>query len=132
MAPPPTSMRPDVFTADPPTLLASHCPDCDTKAFPPRDACPSCGEPTEKRTALSREGRIYSYTVVRQAPPGLPTPYILAYVDLPRDDIRVMSRIEGFAPDTVRIGAAVRLGARPADGVDDESLMFAFGPEESS
>ncbi|MGW4204876.1 Zn-ribbon domain-containing OB-fold protein [Streptomyces sp. NPDC004726] len=131
MTPPLASSRPDVFTADPPTLLASHCRACQATAFPPRDACPSCGDATEERTALSRAGEIYSYTVVRQAPPGLPVPYVLAYVDLPGDGVRVMSRLEGFDPDAVRIGAAVRLGTRPADG-DDASLMFAFLPEEPS
>jgi uncharacterized OB-fold protein len=123
-----TSFRPDVFEADPPALLGSACTSCARKAFPPRDVCPSCGavdggEPVR----LSTDGVIYSFTVVRQAPPGLETPYVLGYVDLPADEVRVMSRIEGLAPEDVEIGLPVRLVAR-ADERDTEraSLMFAF------
>ncbi|GGJ60540.1 Zn-ribbon domain-containing OB-fold protein [Streptomyces brasiliensis] len=126
------SLRPDVFTTDPPTLLASWCTGCRTKAFPPRDICPSCGSISDDRVPLSRHGEIYSYAVVRQAPSGLATPYVLAYVDLPEDEVRVMSRVDGFEPDAVRIGAAVRLGARPVDDAGDGSVMFVFRAEEAS
>ncbi|AGP61401.1 Zn-ribbon domain-containing OB-fold protein [Streptomyces rapamycinicus] len=126
------SFRPDVFTADPPTLLASHCRDCGNKAFPPRDVCPSCGAPSGDQVPLSRRGEIYSYAVVRQAPPGLATPYVLAYIDLPEDEVRVLARVEGIAPDVVRVGTTVELGTRPVDNPDDTSVMFVFRAEEAS
>lgn len=121
------SFRPDVFRADPPTLLGSQCGSCGRKAFPPREVCPSCGEADHSdRVQLSRAGRIYSYTVVRQAPPGLTTPYVLGYVDLPDDDVRVMSRIEGGQDGEIRIGAPVVLGACSGEKSAQPGRMFVF------
>ncbi|PXY27700.1 Zn-ribbon domain-containing OB-fold protein [Prauserella muralis] len=121
------SFRPDVFRAEPPTLLGSHCGSCGRKAFPPREVCPSCGEPSlGDPVELSRQGRIYSYTVVRQAPPGLSTPYVLGYVDLPDDGVRVMSRIESVRDGDVRIGAPVALDAREDPGQPEPKRMFVF------
>ncbi len=122
------SFRPDVFTADPPTLLGSHCPSCGGRAFPFRAVCPRCGALDVAETVgLSTDGVIYSFTVVRQAPPGLETPYVLGYVDLPADEVRVMARIEGVTPEDVAIGQPVRLVARPDERAEVEgTVMFAF------
>jgi uncharacterized OB-fold protein len=123
------SFRPDVFESDPPALLGSLCASCARKAFPPRDVCPSCGALDRARPArLSARGVIYSFTIVRQAPPGLATPYVLAYVDLPEDEVRVLSRIEGLAPEDVEIGLPVRLVTRVDER--DQALMFAFEYDE--
>lgn len=128
-----TSFRPDVFLADPPTLLGSACTVCYGRAFPPRDVCPHCGAvDTGEGVRLSTTGVVYSFTVVRQAPPGLKTPYVLAYVDLLDDELRVMARLEGFEPEEVEIGLPVRLVGRP-DERDSEggTVMFAFEREEA-
>ncbi len=123
-----TSFRPDVFAADSPTLLGSRCTACGRKAFPHREVCPTCGALDAAETVeLSKDGRIYSFTVVRQAPPGLETPYVLGYVDLPADEVRVMSRIEGVTPEDVAIGQSVTLTARRDERAEDEdTVMFAF------
>jgi scaffold protein (connect acetoacetyl-CoA thiolase and HMG-CoA synthase) len=120
------SFRPDVFEADPPALLGSSCTSCGRRAFPPRDVCPECGAvDAAEPVRLSRTGVVYSFTVVRQAPPGLQTPYVLAYVDLPGDEVRVMARVEA---DDVDIGSPVRLVARPDERAPGR-VMFAFEPD---
>jgi uncharacterized OB-fold protein len=128
------SFRPDVFVADPPTLLAGRCPDCGCKAFPVRESCPACGSDQDaEQLTLSGNGEVYSYTIVRQAPAGLPTPYVLAYVDLPDDSIRVMSRLDGVDPATVTIGMPVQLTAVQAGEppvAPEDPWMFAFRPRE--
>ena len=60
------------------------------------------------------------------------TPYVLAYVDLPDDKLRIMTRLEGLEPDEVEIGLPVRLVSRP-DERDSEggTVMFAFEHEEA-
>lgn len=128
-----TSFRPDVFRADPPTLLGSGCTSCGQRTFPPRDVCPSCGaldgaEPCD----LSRQGTVYSFTIVRQAPEGLETPYILGYVDLPEDRVRVMSRIEGIEPDELEIGMPVVLQARPNPTGDGSIFAFQYRSAEEA
>lgn len=122
------SFRPDVFDADPPALLGSRCTTCARKAFPPRDVCPHCGAVDRAEPVrLTGEGVVYSFTVVRQAPPGLDMPYVLGYVDLPEHDVRVMSRIEGVDPDRVGIGMPVHLVSRPDErDAEHATVMFAF------
>lgn len=124
----PTSFRPDVFEADPPALLGSRCTQCARKAFPARDVCPGCGAVDQSEAVrLSGQGVIYSFTVVRQAPPGLETPYVLGYVDLLEDEVRVMSRIEGLDPAEVDIGLPVQLVTRVDERAEEgETVMFAF------
>src|SRR4051812_40321210 len=122
------SFRPDVFRADPPTLLGSICAACSRKAFPPRDVCPWCNAAVDEAVpvALSAQGEVYSFTIVRQAPPGLPVPYVLAYVDLLDDDVRVMARVEGVEPEALEIGTPVVLGARADERSADDAAMFVF------
>lgn len=122
------SFRPDVFAIDPPALLGSACTKCSRRTFPARDVCPHCGAvDSGEAVRLSTIGTIYSFTIVRQAPPGLKTPYVLGYVDLADDQIRVMSRVEGLEPDEVEIGMPVTLATRGDErDADGAALMFAF------
>lgn len=122
------SFRPDVFRATPAVLFASLCDACGAKCFPPRESCPHCGSGADPRTVeLGTTGRIYSVTTVRQAPPDLPTPYLLAYVDLPDDGVRILSRIEGF-DEAPAIGTPVALVASDIDRTGTDELKFAFRP----
>jgi uncharacterized OB-fold protein len=43
--------------------------------------------------ALSNQGRLYSWTIVRVAGPGFATPYALGYVDLP-EGVRVLAQLD--------------------------------------
>jgi uncharacterized OB-fold protein len=64
---------------------------------------------------------------VRQAPPGLTAPYVLGYIDLPLDEVRVMARIVGTDPEKVAVGDNVRLAAAPAEPAREEpASMFVF------
>ncbi|WP_375000956.1 Zn-ribbon domain-containing OB-fold protein [Aeromicrobium sp. CTD01-1L150] len=134
-----TSFRPDVFDATACRLLGMACGDCGLVSFPARDSCPSCGSPENlEQRVLSRDGRVCSWAVVRNAPPGLLTPYVLAYVDLEEDGVRVMSRLEDVEPEALRVGMPVELtslsvvSTRADDDVPDsvDVHMFAFRPVE--
>jgi uncharacterized protein len=124
----PRVMREGLFTLDPPRLLGSRCRVCGELSFPSRAFCPRCdSEDFEASVALSPLGRIHTFTVIRQAPPGRVTPYTLAYVDLD-DGVRVMAQVDGEA-DELSIGRPVKLTIRPVDrreGVD--VLGYAFTP----
>ena len=63
---------------------------------------------------LGSRGRIYSFTVVRTKPPlGLPRPYAVGYVDLDGSGLRIFSLLDPAQVERFRIGAPVRLAARP-------------------
>ena len=73
--------------------------------FYPRVAEPGSGNLDLEWVEASGRGVVYSVTVVRQRPP---TPnYSVALIDL-EEGVRMMSRVEGIAPEEVRIGMAVR------------------------
>jgi uncharacterized protein len=73
--------------------------------FYPRVAEPRTGATDLEWAAASGRGTVYSTTVIRQKPP---TPnYNLALIDL-AEGPRMMSRVEGIAPEDVRIGMPVK------------------------
>lgn len=73
--------------------------------FYPRMAEPGTGNTDLEWVEASGRGVVYSTTVVRQRPP---TPnYNVALIDL-EEGVRMMSRVEGVAPEDVRIGMSVK------------------------
>jgi uncharacterized protein len=72
--------------------------------FYPRVAEPGTGATDLDWVQACGRGTVYSTTTIRQKPP---TPhYNVALIDL-EEGPRMMSRVEGIAPEAVRIGMAV-------------------------
>lgn len=120
--------REGMIQLEPPRLLGSRCPDCGNTTFPPQRFCPACGKSDVQATVeLSTHGTVYSFTVVRQAPPGVEVPYVLAYVDLPQQ-VRVMCQLSGAEPGEYEIGMECDLELTPfGTGPDEEELVgFRF------
>ena len=73
--------------------------------FYPRVAEPMTGSTHLEWVPASGRGTVYSTTVINQKPP---TPnYNVALIDL-EEGPRMMSRVDGIAPENVRIGMPVR------------------------
>jgi uncharacterized OB-fold protein len=80
---------------------------------------------------LPRTGTVYTGVTVRVPVPGLPTPYSLVIVELDDVGVRVLARVTGASPGTVRIGDRGRMVLRRVavrSGVPDYG--YAFCPEE--
>ena len=134
-----TSFRPAEFSVEPLTLRGLRCGGCGQVSFPTRESCPACGAPDAlAEQELSTQGKLCSWSVVRNAPAGLLTPYTLAYVDLP-EGVRVMSRLCGVEDVELAVGLPLELtslpvrstragDALPAEDVDVDVHMFAFRP----
>ncbi|HEY2928597.1 Zn-ribbon domain-containing OB-fold protein [Piscinibacter sp.] len=73
--------------------------------FYPRVAEPGSGATDLEWVEACGRGTVYSTTVIRQKPPALN--YNLALIDL-AEGPRMMSRVDGIAPEAVRIGMAVK------------------------
>jgi uncharacterized protein len=130
--------REGLLRLEPPRLLASRCTVCGTTTFPARAFCPSCRIVDGlAEVELTTQGRVHTFTVVRQAPPGVEVPYVLAQIDLPADDVRLMATVVGVAPEDVVIDMPVTLDLVPF-GVDEDGaplLGYAFRattPEETA
>jgi uncharacterized OB-fold protein len=89
--------------------------------FPPRLAAPGTGAPLRWAVSAGR-GAVYAATVVRRRGED---PASVVLVDLD-EGFRMMSRVEGLAPEDVTIG--LRVAARFTE--DDPPVAF-FVPEES-
>jgi uncharacterized OB-fold protein len=79
---------------------------------------------------LSTRGSVFSYTVVHQAPGGRPTPYVLAYVDLP-EQVRVLAQLD-MPPRDVSLGMPVHLALRTVEQDTAGPVMgYAFTAAEA-
>lgn len=105
-------------------LRFQHCPACEHAVFYPRVLCPHCGaESLEWRTS-SGLGTVYATTVLHKRGAD---PYNVCLVDLD-EGFRMMSRVEGIAPESVAIGARVRV----AVVAQDSEPLAMFRPAETA
>jgi uncharacterized OB-fold protein len=97
-------------------LLIQRCENCQRHIFYPRSLCPHCFSDALSWVEASGKGTIYSYTVVHQAygPFAAQVPFVVAIVEL-AEGVRMMTRIAGAGPASVRIGMPVRVVFEQAD-----------------
>ena len=86
-------------------FMIQRCRSSGRYIFYPRVAEPASGDPELEWVEASGEGSIYSVTIVRPNPPL--EPYSVVLVDL-AEGPRLMSTVQGIAPEGVRIGMRVR------------------------
>jgi uncharacterized OB-fold protein len=113
-------------------LVGSRCAACGETTLGSNPVCPNCGGDRVVSSPLSREGTLWTYTVIRHRPPGNylgPEPFQpfgLGLVELP-DGLRVLSPLEGD-PGKFSIGMPMELSTRilrtDTDGA--EIVAFAF------
>ncbi len=90
-------------------LIGSKCPDCNQYAFPAQSYCPRCSHEME-RTALSQEGELYTYTIIRQGPPWWKdkVPYTVGRVKLP-EGVIVKTQIKNDELSPLQIGTKMQV-----------------------
>ena len=93
--------------------------------FYPRVAAPPTGARDLEWVPASGRGIVHATTVIRPKPPQ--QPYNVALVML-AEGPRMMSRVEGVAPDAVRIGMAVRARI----DTSGEQPIVVFDPEPAA
>jgi uncharacterized OB-fold protein len=84
-------------------FILQHCRACAAARHPPALACAMCGSSDMAWSTPSGEGEVYATTTVR----GREANYNVAIITL-AEGARLMSRVEGVAPDAVRIGLKVK------------------------
>ena len=92
-------------------------------SFPPRVDAPVSGARDLEWVAPSGRGTVYATTVVRAKPPA--PAYNVVLIDL-AEGPRIMSRVEGLAPEAVFIGMAVQARIATAEG----QSVLVFDPVE--
>lgn len=101
-------------------FVIQRCGGCGRHVFFPREVCPHCGADALAWAAPLGLGTVYAVTTVRRdAEAG--GDYNVSIIDLD-EGVRLMSRVEGVAPDQVRIG--MRVKARVARQAEAAVLLF--------
>lgn len=140
VAPGPVPIRPDIFTeplspSEAVRLKGSRCRACGEVFLGQALTCRNCGEADFKEVTFSRTGKLWTYTVVRQRPPGDHkrgepfSPFGLGLVELP-EGIRVLSPLSGVESNDLRIGMDLQLVVDRlfTDDRGNEVHAFSFGP----
>lgn len=114
-------------------MLGSRCRSCGAHFFPVRHACSGCLSADLETVAVSTEGTLYTFSIVRQSTPNFEVPYALGYVDFP-EGLRIMGQIGGCEFDEIRIGMAMALSIEPFGQDQDQNPLtgYRFIPAEAS
>lgn len=131
------------FTPDDaePTLLGRRCTTCGTYTFPPNAdlGCPNpaCLGVDFDGVALSRRGKVWSYTDARYQPPlpyvvptGEHVPFAIAAVELAHEGLVVLGQVvAGVSVDDLRVGQEMELVVDVlfSDG-DTDHLIWKWKP----
>ncbi len=102
-------------------LLLQRCDETGRFFFYPRTISPFSGQARFTWEEASGQGTVYSTTVIRQKPEAGGS-YNLALIDL-AEGPRLMSRVEGIAPEAVTIGLPV-VAFVGADEKGEPLLLF--------
>ena len=124
------------FTVDDePHLIGRRCGQCGTYVFPPRDGwCPNptCDAEELEEVALSRTGRVWSYTDARYQPPEPYVaadpfePFALAAVELTEEQMVILGQVaDGFTVADLEVGTEVELVTEPLFE-DDEGVHLTW------
>jgi len=106
-------------------FMIQRCLDSGNYFFYPRVAEPGTGSTNLEWVEASGRGVVHSTSVVRKKPPA--TSYNVALIDL-EEGPRLMSRVEGIAPESVTIGMAVK-----AEIIEvDDAALLVFRPSSST
>jgi hypothetical protein len=110
-----------------PALIASRCPRCGEHFFPKRAICLACGQVGLEEAYLTGPGRIWTFTIARETPPGslIQAPYVVAQVKLP-EKVIVGSVLSDCDVDSVRVDMPVELVLEKVKEDQDGNDVVAF------
>lgn len=115
-----------------------RCPECARFIHPPALRC-QFDQAIPEWESVSGRGTVESWTVnTHPFFPGIPTPYVIAFVNPVEDDrVRVLTNLVDVAVDRIHVGMPVRVvfercadGDRADDdGAEDVVYLPLFAPE---
>ena len=108
-------------------LLIQECKKCGEKIFYPRKSCPECWSSELGWAKASGRGKVYTYSTTLTGVEEVfaeDLPFVLACIDL-EEGVRMMSRVVGCAPESVKVGMDVEVVFEP---VTEEISLPYFRP----
>ena len=111
-------------------LKGTKCTNCGRIFFPARSFCPVCRRASAGKIeeyALSRTGKVFTFSIVHEAPESnnLQKPYAVAMVETD-DGVKITGQLVDVEFDKISIGMPVRAVLRKLDS-DGESGVIRYG-----
>jgi len=115
---------------DDPHLVAQECTNCGARYFGRRTACAGCFGTEFKAARLGSEGTLQTFTIVAQAAPGIPVPFVSGVVEVDGTSVRANVVNVEATPEKVTFGMKVRLTTFPiwTDDGGVEAIGFGYEP----
>ena len=112
-----------------PQLFAGTCEDCHHSVFPPAAVCPFCMSERMVAKPISKQGKLYSYSLLAQGAPEFESPYYVAYIDMP-EGVRIFAQLADVDPATLACDMPVelRLTTPKTDRYGRKVGQFKFAP----
>ena len=89
-------------------LVGCKCKQCGKVIFPIRKVCLNCLNRDLERLNLSRNGKLYSFTIVHMPSEHFQPPYAIGWIELP-EGIRIFSQIRGWQEQPLKIGMKMQI-----------------------
>ncbi len=103
-------------------LVMQKCQACGQLRFPPESICPHCLSDRCQWQRLSGKGKVYTFSIIRQAPRPEwkhAVPYVVGVIELDEGP-RMISNVVGCPPEEVQIGMSVEVTFQ--DATEEVSL----------
>lgn len=114
-----------------PVLLGSRCSECGAYYFPQRQICIACGRNGLDEAELSPRGKVWTYTIARQTPPGslVEAPYAVAIVEL-LEKVAIRAVLTDVDLESVKVGMDVEitLVKMKEDEEGNDVVSYKFRP----
>jgi uncharacterized OB-fold protein len=113
------------------TLVGAKCRQCGQIIFPRREACLNCLGSDLEMVPLSRQGKLYSYTIVHMPSEHFDPPYAVGWIELP-EGIKIFSQIRGWQEHALTTGMEMTLYFEKLwDEGEKEVIGYVFRPAEN-
>jgi uncharacterized OB-fold protein len=113
-----------------PHLVSHECTSCGSRYFGRRNACASCFGTEFKEVRVPNEGTLRTFTIVAQAAPGVPVPFVSGIIDCDTTPVRANVINTDPTPESIKLGMKLKL-ATFLMGTDDagtEAVGFGYEP----
>lgn len=109
-------------------LVGCRCRQCGQIIYPCREVCLNCMSRDMEKLNLSRQGKLYSFTIVHMPSEHFKPPYAIGWIELP-EGIRIFSQIRGWQEPSLEIGMEMELAVEKLwDDAEKEVMGYIFRP----
>ena len=109
-------------------LVGCKCKQCGKIIYPCREVCLNCMSRDMERLHLSRNGKLYSFTIVHMPSEHFEPPYAIGWIEL-QEGIRIFSQIRCWQEHPLKTGMDMELAIEKLwDEGEKEVTGYTFRP----